>query len=97
MTNVIRKKRSELKNEIRVKVDGGYLVSGRNEDPNYDGIYVCFESDSGDVIDIVLAEAKSENNKKIIDTYSYEDVSSEQWTSKFSIKTKDIKEAMYDE
>ena len=64
MTNVIRKKRSELKNEIRVKVDGGYLVSGRNEDPNYDGIYVCFESDSGDVIDIVLAEAKSENNKK---------------------------------
>lgn len=97
MTNVIRKKRSELKNEIRVKVDGGYLVSGRNEDPNYDGIYVCFESDSGDVIDIVLAEAKLENNKEIIDIYSYEDVSSEQWTGKFSIKTKDIKEAMYDE
>ena len=85
-----------MKNEIRVKVDGGYLVSGRNEDPNYD-IYVCFESDSGDVIDIVLAEAKSENNKEIIDIYSYEDISSEQWTSKFSIKTKDIKEAMYDE
>lgn len=97
MTNVIRKKGSELKNEIRVKVDGGYLVSGRNEDPNYDGIYVCFESDSGDVIDIVLAEAKSENNKEIIDIYSCEDISSEQWTSKFSIKTKDIKEAMYDE
>lgn len=86
-----------MKNEIRVKVDGGYLVSGRNEDPNYDGIYVCFESDSRDVIDIVLAEAKSENNKEIIDIYSYEDISSEQWTSKFSIKTKDIKEAMYDE
>lgn len=86
-----------MKNEIRVKVDGGYLVSGRNEDPNYDGIYVCFESDFGDVIDIVLAEAKSENNKEIIDIYIYEDVSSEQWTSKFSIKTKDIKEAMYDE
>lgn len=86
-----------MKDEIRVKVDGGYLVSGRNEDPNYDGIYVCFESDSGYIVDIAIAEVKSENNKEIIDIYSYEDVSSEEWTSKFSIKTKDIKEAMYDE
>lgn len=26
-------------NEIRVKVNGGYLIAGRNPDPDYDGIY----------------------------------------------------------
>ena len=30
------------KNEIRVKINGGYLVAGRNPDPMYDGIYVGF-------------------------------------------------------
>lgn len=85
-----------MKDEIRVKVDGGYLISGRNVDPNYDGIYVCFESDSGYIVDIAIAEVKSENNKEVIDVYNYEDVSSEEWTSKFSIKTKDIKEVLQD-
>ena len=56
-------------NEIRVKVNGGYLVAGRNADPNYDGIYVAFETDEGTVIDIVLTEAKSEYNKELIDVY----------------------------
>ena len=50
-------------NEIRVKVNGGYLVAGRNADPNYDGIYIVFETDEGTIIDIVLTEAKSEYNK----------------------------------
>ena len=86
-----------MKNEIRVKVDGGYLISGRNVDPNYDGIYVCFESDSGYIVDIAIAEVKLENNKEVIDICNYEDVSSDEWTSKFSIKTKDIKEALQDE
>ena len=30
-------------NEIRVKVNKGYLVAGRNPDPDYDGIYIIFE------------------------------------------------------
>ena len=47
-------------NEIRVKVNGGYLVAGRNADPNYDGIYIVFETDEGIIIDIVTTEAKSE-------------------------------------
>ena len=59
-------------NEIRVKVNGGYLVAGRNSDPNYDGIYVVFETDEGTIIDIVLTEAKSEYNKELIDVYCYE-------------------------
>ena len=41
-------------NEIRVKVNGGYLVAGRNADPNYDGIYIVFETDEVTIIDIVL-------------------------------------------
>ena len=61
-------------NEIRVKVNGGYLVAGRNADPNYDGIYVVFETDEGTIIDIVLTEAKSEYNKELIDVYCYENV-----------------------
>ena len=28
-----------MNNEIRVKVNGGYLVAGRNPDPDYDGIF----------------------------------------------------------
>ena len=36
-------------NEIRVKVNGGYLVAGRNADPNNEGVYVVFETDNGDI------------------------------------------------
>ena len=32
-------------NEIRVKMNGGYLVAGRNPDPDYDGIYIVFETE----------------------------------------------------
>ena len=46
--------------EIRVKVNGGYLVAGRNADPDYDGIYIIFETDNGDIVDVVLTEAKVE-------------------------------------
>ena len=53
-------------NEIRVKVNGGYLVAKRNPDPNYDGICIVFETDDGDIIDVVLTECKAENDKKKI-------------------------------
>ena len=77
-------------NEIRVKVNGGYLVAGRNADPNYDGIYIAFETDEGTVIDIVLTEAKSEYNKEKIDVYCYEEVYIEDFKKKFNIEIEEI-------
>jgi hypothetical protein len=58
-------------NEIRVKINGGYLVAGRNADPNYDGIYVVCESDDGYIADVVVVESKTEDNKENIDVYTY--------------------------
>ena len=81
-------------NEIRVKVNGGYLVAGRNADPNYDGIYVVFETDEGTTIDIVLTEAKSEYNKKLIDVYCYENVYTDDFTKKFTLDTEEIYKAL---
>ena len=81
-------------NEIRVKVNGGYLVAGRNADPNYDGIYVVFETDEGTIIDIVLTEAKSEYNKKLIDVYCYENVYTDDFTKKFTLDTEEIYKAL---
>lgn len=72
-------------NEIRVKVNKGYLVAGRNPDPNYDGIYIIFESEDGNSIDIVTTECKSEYNKERIDVYCYEDVNREDFTRKFTV------------
>lgn len=79
--------------EIRIRVDGGFLVSHRNEDPDYDGVYICFESDDGDVTNIVFAETNPRNNNKVIDVYSYADIHSKESTSAFSIKTEDFNEA----
>lgn len=84
------------KNEIRVKVNGGYLVAGRNADPDYDGIYIVFETDDGDIIDIVLTEAKAENNKEKIDLYCYEDVYNEDFTHKATLYVRQIYSALYE-
>lgn len=81
-------------NEIRVKMNGGYLVAGRNADPNYDGIYVVFETDDGTVIDVVLTECKEENNKKKIDVYCYEDVYNEDFTRKYTLDSEEIYKAL---
>ena len=61
------------KNEIRVKVNGGHLVAGRNSDPDYDGIYIVFETDDGDIVDVVLTECKAENNKSKIEEEHIQD------------------------
>jgi len=82
------------KNEIRVKMNGGYLVAGRNADPNYDGIYVVFETDDGTVIDVVLTECKEENNRKKIDVYCYEDVYDEAFTRKYTLDSEEIYKAL---
>ena len=81
-------------NEIRVKMNGGYLVAGRNVDQNYDGIYVVFETDDGTVIDVVLTECKTENDKKKIDVYCYEDVYTEDFTRKYTLDSEEIYKAL---
>ena len=77
-------------NEIRVKMNGGYLVAGRNPDPNYDGIYVVFETDDGTIIDVVLTECKEEYNRKKIDVYCYENVYTEDFTRKYTLDSDEI-------
>jgi hypothetical protein len=82
------------RNEIRIKMNGGYLVAGRNADPNYDGIYVVFETDDGTVIDVVLTECKEEYNRKKIDVYCYEDVYTEDFTRKYTLDSEEIYKAL---
>lgn len=81
-------------NEIRVKVDGGYLVAGRNSDPDYDGIYIVFETDDGYIVDVVLTECKAENDYKNIDVYTYENVYTEEWTKKYTLDNNEIYRAI---
>ena len=79
------------KNEIRVPVKGGYIVAGRNINPDYDGVYVVFETNDGDIVDLVLVEYENEYDRT--DIYCYEDVTIEDWTRKYSIQYEDIYEA----
>ena len=80
--------------EIRVKMDSGNLIAGRNPDPDYDGIYVAFETIDGTIIDVALAETKSESGKKNIDVYCYEDVYTEDFTRKYTINTEEVYKAL---
>ena len=81
--------------QIRVPMNGGYLVASRNSDPNYDGITIVFESNDGDIVDIAVAECKKENGRKLIDVYTYEDVYCEDVTRKYTINSDEISKAMY--
>lgn len=82
-------------NEIRVKVNGGYIVAGKLMDPNYPGVYVTFETNDGDSIDIAVVESKVGNHEKTIDTYCYENVCTEDWTHKYTLGIKEIYDALY--
>lgn len=75
---------------IEIKMDTGHLVARRNPDPNYDGVSITFETDCGDVVDIVSVECKAENSYKIIDVYCYEDICSEEFTRKYSLDSDEI-------
>lgn len=77
-------------NELRIKVNGGYLIAEPNPDPDYEGISILFEAKNGCLIDIVTAECKAENNKSIIDVYCYEDVYTEDFTRKFSLNNEEL-------
>lgn len=83
-------------NEIKVRVNGGYLIAGRNTDPDYDGIWICFQTDEGDIVDVVLTECKAENDKKKIDVYCYEDAYNEDYTSKYTLNVRQIYSALYE-
>lgn len=82
------------RNEIRVPVKGGYIVAERNNDPDYDGVYVVFETNDGDIIDLALVECTKENEYNKTDVYCYEDVTTEDWTRKYSIQHEDIYKAL---
>lgn len=79
--------------EIRVKVNGGYLIAGRNPDPDYDGIYIEFETDNGDIIDVVVAECTAQDDYKKINVYTYEDEWTEDWTRKYTLDIQEINKA----
>lgn len=70
------------------------LLQEKNADPYYDGIYIVFETDDGDIIDVVLTEAKAEYNKEKIDVYCYENVYNEDFTRKFTLDNKEIYKAL---
>lgn len=73
------------KADIRIKVNGGYIIAYRNDNRDYDGITIMFEADDGTLADIIVVESKSENDYKQTDVYCYEDVSSDEFTHKFTI------------
>ena len=51
--------------KIRVPVNGGFLLAGRNEGTDCDGIYIMFETDDGDIIDIVTTECRIQIKEKL--------------------------------
>ena len=74
--------KEDKREKIKVPVKGGYLVAGRNEDPNYDGIYIVFQSYDGIMIDLVNVETPNSEHKNSINMYSFEDINSEDYTRK---------------
>ena len=85
-----------MSEQIRVKVDGGYLVAERNMDLSYDGINVVYETDKGDIVDIVLVESPNETERKVTNVYTYEDEYDEDFTRKYVIKHDHIHKALYE-
>ena len=82
---------------VRVKVDGGHIIAGRNPDPRYDGVCVMFETNAGDIIDLVLVESPDETERKVTNIYTYEDVYQEDYTKKCINKNDDIYRALDEE
>lgn len=61
-------------NQARIKIPGGELVSEESSDQEHPGICVYLELESGDIIDLVLLENHSQDDKSTIEVYGYEDV-----------------------
>lgn len=86
-----------IKNETKVKVNGGFLVVSMMSDPGHPGITILYQTEAGDLMDIVGVEVKEENNNKDIKVYMYEDPYNEDVTNTFTIAHSDIRKAfLYD-
>jgi len=83
--------------KIRVKVNGGYIVAGRNADPNYDGIYIIFQTDDGYIIDLVVTECPTQDDKKKINVYSSENIYDEGFTRKQTFDIAEMTKALNSE
>ena len=79
---------------IRVRVNGGFLIANRNASLDGDGICIMFETNDGDIIDIVTAECRKSELKRKIHIYSYMDVYSDDYTSKSIIDIDKIYDAL---
>lgn len=82
--------------EIRVPVNGGYIVAGRNPDLDYDGIYIVFETSDGDIMDLVVVESTAADEYHKTNIYTYGNVWNEDFTNKQVIDHDDIYEALYE-
>jgi hypothetical protein len=60
--------------ELRVKVNGGTLVAAKNEDPDYPGIYIYYETENGNILAVVTTEVKSDHDNKDVEVYTYKDI-----------------------
>lgn len=76
--------------EIRVAVAGGHIIASRNPDPDYDGISIVFETNNGDLVDLVLIECGAESGYEKIDMYTFADPYDEDYTRKNTINVGDI-------
>ena len=83
--------------EIRVPVEGGFLVAIRNPDPDYPGISVVFETHNGCQVDIVYIESKASSAYKETFVYCYEDVAEEDFTHMFTIEHQEITDIFAEE
>lgn len=78
-------------NQARIKIPGGELVSEESSDQEHPGICVYLELESGDIIDLVLLENHSQDDKSTIEVYGYEDVWNENQTQQLSIDVSEVK------
>ena len=83
-----------MNDEIRVKVNNGYLVATSYPNTEWKGITVYFKTDDGDIIDLVSIESTVESGCDKNNIYVFSDVFNEDYTHKFVAKYDDIKKAL---
>lgn len=82
-------------NKFKVKVNGGYLIAVESADPQNPGIAIEYETEQGDIIDVAYTEVKGEDGNKDIDVYTYEDVTTDEYSKHFRLLQSDIQAALY--
>ena len=71
-------------------MEGGYLVATKHEGLDYKGLYVTFEADNGEAIEIVAAEMSEEMGKDNLKVYCYQDPFVDEATDTYLIKNEDL-------